>query len=112
MVALFSIGEFGGKAVYPAKALDDAMDYLIRRGQRRQAPFSYYYYGTYYASQVLYQAGKERWPVYRERMFGWLLKEQGADGSWTGTSTGPVLATGFSLLSLQVENGFLPIFQR
>lgn len=76
-----------------------------------QANSGHYYYGHYYASQALYQAGGGAWAEYSRRAFAELLAKQQADGSWTG-GVGDVYCTGMACLVLQVHNNYLPIFQR
>ncbi|MCI0643235.1 MAG: hypothetical protein L0Y70_29550, partial [Gemmataceae bacterium] len=50
--------------------------------------------------------------MYRAAQFDKLAARQAADGSWPGSVIGPVYATACNLTILQLDNGFLPIYQR
>ncbi len=81
----------------------------------------------YYYAQALYQLGEfgyaKLFPnaapaeritcaMYRAAQFDKLAARQAADGSWPGSVIGPVYATACNLTILQLDNGFLPIYQR
>ena len=71
----------------------------------------HYFYGHYYVSQAMYQAGGDAWHDYYSKSMPQLLGKQQDNGSWPG-QVGTVYSTAMACLSLQVHNGYLPIFQR
>lgn len=73
---------------------------------------SYAYYGAYYDSQAMFQAGGKYWRLWNETMNAQLMNLQGSDGSWAGREGGVITSTAFALLSLEVNYTFLPIYQR
>lgn len=77
-------------------------------------------YSLYYASQALFQGGKEYWPDWGGRLRTMLLERQAPDGHWplppnsTETATlgqTPVYATALGALILETEYRFLPMYQ-
>ncbi len=90
----------------------ETADWLIAHmGEAVQQDY-YGYYGTYYGSQAMYQAGGRYWRQWNETVIPQIMAGQQVDGSWTGRGQGPLLATAFALLSLEVNYNFLPIYQR
>ena len=82
-------------------------------------PGSYFYYGTYYCAQAMYQFGGAEWKEWNRTMTAHLLRLQvkspgDQHGSWpeTGSSAGRVFATAMALLALEVNWRYLPIYQR
>lgn len=77
----------------------------------------WFFYGTYYLAQGLYQVGGADAERVRAAAEALLLKEQRGDGAWQAVQgqeagIGPVYATGMAVLSLTVECHYLPIYQR
>jgi hypothetical protein len=91
------------------------------------ARFGFDDYTTYYYAQAVYGLGDKgwaklfpqdqekdqiTWSKYRAVIFDHLMKNQGADGSWTGTQVGPVFTTSLYLIVLQLDKGAVPVQQR
>jgi hypothetical protein len=84
----------------------------------------WYFYGTYYFAQGMFQRGGEYATYARKLVEEMLLPKQGPDGSWQGPDgswqgqagqergAGKVYATSLACLSLAVKFHFLPIYQR
>ena len=77
----------------------------------------WYFYGTYYFAQGMFQRGGDYAAYSRKLVEEALLPKQGPDGSWQGQSgqergSGKVYATSLGVLSLAVKFHFLPIYQR
>lgn len=74
----------------------------------------YFYYMCYYCSQASFQAGGKYWQSWNETMTPALIGRQQADGSFPGGSDsgGEVAGTAMALLSVEVNYGLLPIYQR
>jgi hypothetical protein len=71
----------------------------------------HFYYGHYYAAQVMFQSGGKNWQQYFQRIQNEIITQQQSDGSWTD-DVGPAYATAMATLILQIPNDYLPIFQR
>jgi hypothetical protein len=77
----------------------------------------WFYYGTYYYAQGMYQRGGLYADRSKKNVEEALLPRQGADGSWTATNhreseAGSVYCTSLGILALAVKYHFLPIYQR
>lgn len=86
----------------------------LREFKSKNAKTGYFYYGTYYYAQGMYQRGGDIAKEARQLVESLLLAEQKPDGSWqgVGTETSKIYATAMALMSLSVRHHFLPIYQR
>jgi prenyltransferase beta subunit len=98
---LYGLGE------YNAKETKDGLKYLEKIGPQQMGMF----YGTYYGTQAMYQAGGQYWAKWWPGISKDLIKKQQADGSWTGEGYG-TYATGMACIILCVPYNYLPILQR
>jgi hypothetical protein len=73
--------------------------------------FGHWHYTYLYYSQVVYRQGAEVWEPYRDSLYDRLVAEQLDAGYWTG-NIGEIYVTSCNLIMLQLDNGFLPIYQR
>lgn len=77
--------------------------------------FGHWHYAHYYYAQVMYRS-REDWPKYYEFIREEIISKQTRggenDGCWNDSNIGPVYATSINTTILQLENGFLPIYQR
>lgn len=78
---------------------------------------SWFFYGTYYFSQGMWQRGGEFASTARGIVEEILLEKQEKEGSWMSGSgnesdAGRIYATSMALLSLSVQHHFLPIYQK
>ena len=86
-------------------------DWLLARGGITQP--HYFYYGCYYCSQAMFQAGGKYWRHWNQTVTPTLISMQQPNGSWSGRSAGGVTcSTAFALLAIEVNYGLLPIYQR
>jgi hypothetical protein len=77
----------------------------------------WFYYGTYYYAQGMYQRGGKYAEAAKKKVEEALLGRQNPDGSWRAThhreaEAGDVYCTALSILALAVKYHFLPIYQR
>ena len=77
----------------------------------------WFYYGTYYYAQGMYQRGGKYADVAKKNVEDALLPRQAADGSWSATQhreveAGTVYCTSLGVLALAVKYHLLPIYQR
>ena len=77
--------------------------------------FGHWHYAHYYYAQVMYR-DEETWPKYFDFVKEEILAKQTAggpdDGAWLDGHIGPVYTTSINATILQLDNGFLPIYQR
>jgi hypothetical protein len=86
-------------------------------------PASWAMYGWYYITQAKFHHGGSTWAAWNSKFARTLTKNQNDDGSWTApgaaarvehgkeTNYGPVYATTFAALTLQVYYRFLPTYK-
>lgn len=110
-----------GFAEYESKKTRAALDYLRKRhaGARR---LNWPYYGRYYSAQVYYRSGRADWQRWNREFVPRILdeSERTADGRvfWDDAhrgadrSQGRSYATAFSVLTLSVGDGQLPLFSK
>ena len=92
-----------------APEVQRGLQYLMDHppGTREQHLF----YGVYYSTQAMYQAGGTYWRFWFPRLASFLLDTQRTDGSWWDGPGAPY-ATAMGVLALQVPAHLLPIYQR
>jgi len=73
--------------------------------------YGHWHYTHYYFAQVQYRRPKE-WPIYFKDIKRELLATQQADGSWGTGHVGPVYTTAINTTILQLDKGYLPVYQR
>jgi hypothetical protein len=95
---------------YNSPQLNRGYDYLLENYRGfSQFPF----YGQYYCTQAMFQAGGKKWAEYFPYLRDRLLKTQKKDGSWSGGGMEVTSqTTAMALISLQMPFRFLPITER
>jgi hypothetical protein len=81
--------------------------------------FGHWHYAHFYYSQVQYREGGDTWTNYRKAIEKRILSEAteikiGDQPAyyWQQGYVGPVYTTALNLIILQLENAYLPIYQR
>jgi hypothetical protein len=82
-----------------------------------EAENRWFFYGTYYYAQAMFQRGGDYALEGRRNTERLLLPRQQDDGAWHGSQgqeygVGRIYGTSLAILSLAVRNHFLPIYQR
>jgi hypothetical protein len=99
---------------YTAPEVVGASNYLL---DPKMSPNAWFYYGTYYYAQGMYQRGGQYAQTAAAQTARLLLPHQDNRGAWTSNDQesregGPVLTTALAILSLSVKYHYLPIYQR
>lgn len=107
VVALYTAG------IYQGEEIESGINYLtsFMPGTGRARVEAYYHYGHYYAVQAMWQRGGEPWQRWYPAVRDELIAQQRDDGSWM-SSISVEYATAMALITLQMPNNYLPIFQR
>lgn len=74
--------------------------------------FGHWHYTHYYYAQVKYRLGDDVWNKYFEEVLAQVLSKQSASGAWKEGHVGEVYTTAINATILQLDNGYLPIYQR
>jgi hypothetical protein len=111
--------------LYNAGEYDDdyvprMMDYCRKQlDPSTRDSFGHWHYAHFYYAQVQYREGGETWEAYRQAVEKRILSEAtevkiGDEPAfmWQQGYVGPVYTTALNLIILQLENGYLPIYQR
>jgi len=110
IASLFSAGEYEGDMVQ--KMLEYCSQTVWPGGGGLNTNFGHWHYAHYYFAQVMYRRGDDEWNKYIGEIGPRLVRSQSADGSWKEGSVGPVYTTAINATILQLDNGYLPIYQR
>ena len=113
IACLFSAGEQSDPM---AEKLLDYCEKNIWPAEGGGAGYSgHWHYMHFYYAQVMYRDA-DRWPRYKAFLAGEILPKQTAggpnDGAFLEGRVGPVYVTAMNCTVLQLDNGFLPIYQR
>jgi hypothetical protein len=108
LAALYNAGDYDSKKVPEMLAYTRRTLYAITAGDES---FGHWHYTYLYYAQVVYRQGDEDWLPFREKLYGRIVQEQNSDGSWEG-QINKVYTTACNLIMLQLDLGYLPIFQR
>jgi hypothetical protein len=60
---------------------------------------------------VVYRQPSEVWEEFRDRICDWIASRQLPAGDWEG-NIDPAYVTSCNLIIMQLDNGYLPVFQR
>ena len=71
----------------------------------------HWHYTYLYYAQVVYRQPEETWSPFRDALYNKVVSQQNAEGFWSG-NVGPIYVTACNLIMLQLDKGFLPIYQR
>lgn len=108
MSTLFNAGDYDSEHV--PEMLDYCRQNLYAVSDSAQS-FGHWHYTYLYYSQVVYREGDELWLPFREKLYDRIAGEQNGEGAWQG-SISPTYVTSCNLIVLQLDKGYLPIFQR
>jgi len=100
---------------YESPLVVGAADWLSEHPPKWKDRF--FFYGTYYYAQGMYQRGGEHAKAAQALVQDILLEKQKDDGSWQAENgsesrVGRVYATALAVLSLSVKYHYLPIYQK
>ena len=111
LACLFNAGEYDSE--YVPKLLAYCKKHLSNVGK---ASSGHWHYSHYYYSQVMYREAGDDWDKYRKAIYTRILSEATDDKTkyahWSQGHVGAVYCTAINLTILQLENGYIPIYQR
>lgn len=107
VAAMFNAGE------YESEDVKKMLDYCKKKvWPGRGGSSGHWHYMHYYWAQVMYRQGDKEWKAYWDDVGQQILRKQSAGGEWTEGYVGTVYTTAINATILQLDNGFLPIYQR
>lgn len=107
LAALYNAGD------YESKHVPKMWNYCRRRMHTLENDelFGHWHYAYLYYTQVVYRQGEQQWKPYRDKINNRLVKEQRANGSWRESNVNDAYGTAINLIILQMDYGYLPIYQ-
>ena len=109
LAAMYNAGEYDTDLTRKMRAYCDEHIWPKRPVS---AVSAHWHYAHFYYSQVIYRQGGDRWNKYRKEMEDVLISGIQPAGYWSDQVVGPVYTTAINCIILQLDNGFLPIYQR
>ncbi|MEO1524834.1 MAG: hypothetical protein AAFX06_05325 [Planctomycetota bacterium] len=108
LAALYNAGDYDSKEVPEMWNYVKGELHNINDGARA---FGHWHYTYLYYSQVVYRQGEELWLPFKKRLYDRIASQQRMEGFWEG-QIHPVYVTACNLIMLQLDYGYLPIYQR
>ncbi len=109
LAALYNAGDYESKKVPEMLAYSHKELHTIKGVDET---FGHWHYTYLYYSQVVYRQGDEEWLPFRNRLYAQIASSaQRGDGAWEGQINDAYI-TACNLIMLQLDLGYLPIFQR
>lgn len=109
LAALFNAGEYDTDLTRNMRTFCDR---TIWPGKSINSSSGHWHYMHFYYAQVIYRQGGDRWKKYRDEVTEKLMKEVSGSGGWSDRQIGTVYATAINCIILQLDKGYLPIYQR
>ncbi len=78
---------------------------------KEESSFGHWHYTYLYYAQVVYRQGDQEWLPFRNNLYDRISSQQNSDGSWEG-QINKIYTSACNLIMLQLDRGYLPIFQR
>ena len=107
LAALYNAGDYESDKIPPM------WDYCKSRLHKlNERSYGHWHYTYLYYSQVVYRQGASEWEPFRDKLYKRLVGEQLASGGWKRNSVSATYSSAINLIILQLDNGYLPIYQR
>ncbi len=108
LASLYNAGD------YESKHQEEMLSYCKKNLGRVDGgrSFGHWHYTYLYYAQVMYRQKREEWEPFRDKLYAKIVREQSKDsGMWSG-NIGPVYVSSCNLIMMQLDKGYLPIYQR
>ncbi|MFK7777207.1 MAG: terpene cyclase/mutase family protein [Gimesia sp.] len=107
--ALFNAGE------HDSDQLKNMLEYCRKNiwpGGNSNRYFGHWHYAHFYYAQVMYRGDSKTWEKYLKDIGQQIIRKQSASGAWMEGHVGPVYTTAINATILQLDKGYLPIYQK
>ncbi|MDG1806575.1 MAG: terpene cyclase/mutase family protein [Pirellulaceae bacterium] len=106
--ALYNAGDYESEHIQPMWDFCKKHLHDLGKGSR----YGHWHYTYLYYAQVVYRQKSEVWKPFRDRLYEKIVREQLGEGNWTGGNISDSYVSSCNLIILQLDKGYLPIFQR
>ena len=106
LAALYNAGD------YDSKQVPKMWEYCKKHLHNSDGRSGHWHYTYLYYTQVVYRQGPDVWKPYMTKLNNRLSASQLQEGSWGAGDIGAVYKTSMNLIMMQMNNGYLPIYQR
>ncbi|MCG6158423.1 prenyltransferase/squalene oxidase repeat-containing protein [Rubinisphaera margarita] len=110
VAAMYSAGEYE-ESDHVTKMLEFCKDNIWPSPSGNTNYFGHWHYTHYYYAQVMYR-DPDLWTRYFDDISRQILPKQNASGAWKEGHIGDVYTTAINATILQLDNGYVPIYQR
>ena len=110
VAAMYSAGEYE-KSEGVEKMLEFCQNNIWPNTKGNNNYYGHWHYTHYYFSQVMYRDPKQ-WDLYFKDISRQILPKQNASGAWKEGHIGDIYTTAINATILQLDNGYVPIYQR
>lgn len=107
LAALYNAGDYDSEQIPPMWEYCKKNLHNISGDQYGHWHYTYLYY-----TQCVYRQAPDVWQPYRDKLYNRLVTLQQKDGNWSDESMGENYVTAINLIMLQMDYGYLPIYQR
>lgn len=109
LAAMFNAGEYDSELT---KRMRDYCRRTIWPEKGLDSTSGHWHYMHFYFAQVMYRGGGADWNAYRDEITAKLIRDALPAGGWSDQQVGDVYTTSLNCIILQLDKGFLPIYQR
>jgi len=107
LAALYNAGD------YDSKHVPEMLEYCEKNLSTISASqYGHWHYTYLYYSQVMYRQGAEQWQGFSQRLYKSIFTKQLPEGQWPTEQNGEIYSTACNLIMVQLERGFLPLYQK
>ena len=108
LAALYNAGDYESNKIPPM------WEYCKTRmhNLNEKIGYGHWHYSYLYYSQVVYRQGASEWEPFRDKLYKRIIGQQTASGGWKPNSVSELYTSSINLIILQLDNGYLPIYQR
>ncbi len=108
LASLYNAGDYDSEHV---PQMLEYCEKMLGRISDDARSYGHWHYTYLYYSQVVYRQGRNQWDPFRDKLYDKIVNEQNDEGYWTG-NIGPIYVTACNLIMLQLDKGYVPIYQR
>ena len=109
LAALYNAGDYDNEKI---PAMWEHCKKNLHNVDDSDSLYGHWHYTYLYYAQVVYRQGPDIWKPFRDRIYNSIVSGQQNDGGWDDDNIGRIYATSINLIILQLDLGYLPIYQR